>query len=239
MIKRLAAIPLALFIQTIDAQPNRPDTLFLAKAATYQQSLYDNTIRGQLRLYNGTEYRDYLSRDEEHPYFGIDDWQYGSVIYDDERYDSVAMFYDISRDQVVTEHRTSGSKIELIARKIAFFTISGHPFVRLNADPVGVISEGFYERLYNGKTTVFARHTKQINSRAEANTIEYFFDERTRYYIYKDNIYYPIKSKRAALRAFGTKRVELKSMLRKEKIKFRRDRQNALVKMARTHDAID
>ena len=86
----------------------------------YKQSLFEKDIKEQSRLYNGTEYRDYLSQDDEHPYYGVDDWSFGDVVYDDELYHHVPVFYDLSRDRLITEHAMSGSKIELISKKSPF-----------------------------------------------------------------------------------------------------------------------
>src|SRR4051794_22350127 len=123
MISRILTCPLlVIFLQvTAFGQQAKPDTLFLAAARQYEQTLYTTSIGGQSRLYNGTEHRDYLAKDDENPYFGQDDWQYGFILYDDERYDSVALFYDLSRDQVITEHILTGAKIELVAKKISAF----------------------------------------------------------------------------------------------------------------------
>lgn len=239
MIKCLITSPLLFLLWQGSAlgQQARPDTLFLTAARQYQQSLYDASIRGQSRLYNGTEYRDYLAQGDENPYFGVDDWQYGYVYYDDVRYDSVAMFYDLSRDQVITEHMLTGAKIELIAKKISSFQISQHTFDRLYRDSSGVISEGFYERLYKGNTAVYVKRTKTLSSRASGNELTYNFDERNRVYLLKDNRYYPVKSKKSVLAVFSDKKPELKAMLKEQKLKFKTDRERAIVRMAQTYDS--
>lgn len=213
------------------------DTLFLSSARQYQRSLYDGSIRGQSRLFNGTEHRDYLAQDDENPYFGIDDWQWGYIYYDDERYDSVALFYDLSRDQVITEHMLTGAKIELIAKKISAFTMNGHYFERLYRDSSGVISEGFYERLYNGDTKVYVRRTKSLTSRASGNELLYSFEQRNRIFLLKDHHYYPVKSKKSVLKVLDDKRSELRDVLKKEKISFKTDREHGIVRMAQTYDS--
>lgn len=217
-------------------QQTKPDTLFLAASRQYHQSLYDGSIRGQSRLYNGTEHRDYLSQNDEHPYFSLDDWQYGFIMYDDERYDSVALFYDLSRDQVITEHMLTGAKIELIAKKISVFTMNGHYFERLYKDSSGVISEGFYERLYNGNPTVYVKRTKVLTSRASGNELIYDFEERNRIFLKKDSHYYPVRSKKSVLKVLADKKQELRTMLKQEKIIYKADRERAIVRMAQTYN---
>lgn len=229
---------LLLFVQVaVFGQPSKPDTLFLSASRQYQQSVYDASIRGQARLYNGTEHRDYLSRNDESPYFGIDDWQYGFIYYDDERYDNVAMFYDLSRDQVITEHMLTGAKIELIAKKISKFEMNGHFFERLYADSAHVISEGFYERLYNGNTKVYVRRTRTLTSKPAGNVLEYKFIERNRVYLLKDHLYYPVKSKRSVLNVLHDKKPEVRAAMKGDKIPYRYDRERAIVKMVQAYDS--
>jgi hypothetical protein len=51
------------------AQPTESDTAFIAASRKKIVSLYATSIQQQSRLYNGTDYVLYSSRDEEHPYF--------------------------------------------------------------------------------------------------------------------------------------------------------------------------
>lgn len=239
MIARILTCPLLVVCLQVVAvgQSAKPDTLFLAAADRYQRSLYNAAIGGQSRLYNGTEHRDYISRNDETPYFGIDDWQFGFIYYDDERYDSVAMFYDLSRDQVITEHVLTGAKIELIAQKISMFEINGHLFERLHKDSAGVITEGFHERLYDGGTNVYVRRTRILTSRPSSNEIIYSFEDKNRIYLRRNGKYFPVRSKRSVLNVLDDKRSSLRSVLKEEKIKFKKARERAIVLMARTYDS--
>lgn len=219
------------------AQATRPDTLFLTTAAQYQRSVYDAAIGAQSRLYNGGQHRDYLSKNDESPYFGVDDWQYGFIIYDDERYDSVGLFYDLSRDQVITEHMRTGSKIELIPNKVAMFEMNGHLFERLYPDSGDVITEGFYERLYSGSTPVYVKRTRNLISRTSSSEVLYSFEEKNRIFIRKAQRYYPVKSRKSVLRVLNMKPSQMRALLKREKLFYKSDRERAIVLMARAYDS--
>ena len=124
-------------------QAANTDTTFLTLAKKNQEEIYNGFIYGQSRLYNGSEHRDYLSRDEEHPYFGADDWSYGDILYDDELYKNVPLFYDLSRDKVISEHVLNGAKLELVSEKISRFSMGGHTFVKLQKDQNNIIAPLF------------------------------------------------------------------------------------------------
>jgi hypothetical protein len=219
-------------------QGSKIDTAFVAAATNYKISLFEKDIKEQSRLYNGTEYRDYLAREDEHPYYGVDDWSFGDIVYDDETYRHVPVFYDLSRDRLITEHAMSGSKIELIANKVSRFSIDEHQFVRLMRDEGKVIVEGFYEQLYAGKIAVYARREKILTERAESSRMTYSFEEKNRIYIYKDGVYHHVKSKGSVLKILREHQPELKAMLKKENIRFKSNKEQAIARMAKEYDQL-
>jgi hypothetical protein len=219
------------------AQQSPLDTSFLTLAKNNQIKLHTNYIQGQTRLNNGSEYRDYLARNEEHPYFMLDDWQYGTIIYDDERYEDVPMFYDLSRDKLISEHSLNGAKLELISEKVKMFTLAKHTFVRLNADDQKVISPGFYDVLHDGQTKVYVKREKSLQQKVESNNIIFNFDQKNRVYILKDGVFYPVKNKNAAMDVFKDKKQEIKAFLKQNGAKDKNDREGAIARVAAFYDA--
>ncbi len=221
------------------AQPSRPDTSFLTSARVHQEALYNQLIYGQSRLYNGSEYRDFFSKDDEHPFYLIDDWSFGDIVYDEELYKNIPLFYDIFHDKVITEHLLNGSKLELISEKVERFSFSGHTFVRLRSDASNVISEGFYDVLFNGNTKVYARREKTLQHKIEANSIIDRFDERTRLFILNKGVYYPVRSKGSVLDVLADRKQEVRSFIGKNKIKFKVDRENAIARITEYYDSLN
>jgi hypothetical protein len=213
------------------------DTAFLTASKNRQVSLYTDYIHGQTRLNNGSEHRDYLARDEEHPYFGEDDWTYGTIVYDEEFYADVPMFYDLSKDKIITEHSLNGSKLELIPEKISRFTIDGHTFQRLKQDKSRVITEGFYDVLYDGKTKVYVKREKSLQQRVETNDIIFDFEQKNRVYVFKDGVYHPVKKKKTLLEVFSDKKPEVRAFLNKSDRKYKSNREYAITRVAEFYDA--
>jgi len=219
------------------AQLPGPDTAFVASARDALKQQYSKFINGQSRLYNGSEYRDYFSRNDEHPYFGVDDWSYGDIHYDDELYPNVPMFYDLSRDRVITEHALNGTKIELVSAKIKWFSLGTHKFVRLTTFDSKDISEGFYEVLYDGSSKVYVRREKILMQKVESNEIIGRFEVKNRIYIVKDGNYFPVRKKGAVLDVFRDQKQPLKSFLSRNKVSYSADREKAIARMAEFYDA--
>jgi hypothetical protein len=220
-------------------QTTNTDTTFLTLAKKNQEEIYNRFIHGQSRLYNGSEYRDYLSRNDEHPYYGIDDWSYGDIVYDDELYKNVPIFYDLSRDKVISEHLLNGAKLELVSEKIASFSMAGHTFVRLQKDKNNIITTGFYDQLYDGQTKVYARREKMLQQRVESNDIIALFEERNRLLILKDGKYFPVKKKGTVLDVFEDHKQEVKSFINKNKIRFKSSREADIVRVAAYYDTLN
>ena len=219
-------------------QDTKPDTSFLALSKKQAVERYTEAIQNQSRLYNGSDYVFYLSKDEEHPYYRSDDWNYGSVVYWGESYQNVALLYDLSIDQVITEHNR-GNPIKLISEKIQGFTLFDHTFVRLYRDEKNKISEGFYDRLYDGKSKVYAKYYKVYEETLESRQIIPRFDESTRYFLVKDGIFHTVKSKGSVLDVLADRKQEIKAFLRKNNVRFKDNREKAIVQVTEFYDTLN
>src|SRR5688572_30646804 len=124
------------------AQQLAPDTAFLLSAKNKSIAIYTASIKNQSRLYNGSDYIMYISNDGEHPYFMLDDWKTGSIMYWGERYDSIPLLYDLSTDQIITEHNR-GNPLNLVQEKVQRFMLFNHTFVRIYGDDKNKMQEGF------------------------------------------------------------------------------------------------
>jgi hypothetical protein len=219
-------------------QATKIDTSFLALSKTNSIALYAATIRDQTRLFNGSDYIVYLPRDEEHPYYGSDDWTTGSIVYWDELYENVPLLFDLSIDQVIVEH-DRGSPVRLIPEKIQRFTVMGHTFVRLLRDDKNKISDGFYDQLYSGKSKVYAKYLKTYRETLQAPQIIPSFDESVRYYIVKDGNFHVVKTKGSVLQVLSDRKSELKNFLRKNRIRYNDNREKALVRLTEFYDTLN
>ena len=219
------------------AQQAAADTSFIPVARHKVVSDYTAAIQHQSRLYNGSDYVLYLSRDEEHPYFEIDYFALGSVIYWNELYENVPLMYDISVDQIITEHNR-GNPIKLHAEKVQGFVINGNKFVRLERNNSN-IQEGFYHQLYDGASVkVYSKHLKEYREKLDTKEVIPLYRETTRYYIMKDGNYLPVKSKGSIISAFADRKTEVKSFIRKNGIKVSRDKERSIVRIANHYDSL-
>jgi hypothetical protein len=219
-------------------QVTNADTSFIAQAKKKSIVLYTSSIQHQSRLYNGNDYVIYQSRNDEHPYYSTDDWSTGSVVYWGELYENISLLYDLSTDQVITEH-DRGSPIRLLPEKVQAFKIAEHTFVRLYRDDKNRISDGFFDQLYDGKTKVYGRYWKTYGEDLENTKVVPRFDASIRYYIVKDGVFTVVKSKGSVLQVLEDRKQDVKNFIRKNRINFKDNREKAIVRVTEFYDTLN
>jgi len=218
------------------SQEIKSDTSFLALSKKRSIEFYTAFSEDQSRLYNGGDYVLYMPKDEEHPYFESDDWTNGSIVFWGELYENVPLLYDLTIDEPITE-QNRGNAIRLAGEKVERFTIFGHHFVRLHQDELNKIAEGFYDRLHDGKSKVYAKYSKTYQQTLEGLKVIPRFDENKKYYLVKDGIFYSVKTKASLLRVLDHKQ-EVKNFIRKNHIRLTANHETAIVRVAEFYDTL-
>lgn len=225
-------------IQTV-AQPSQADSTSLPQAISGTKQFYLQKTQNQLHLYNGVEYitgtEGYV---KGHPYYNSDVAEEGTISYDNIIYAQVPLQYDIFKDEVVVEHMENGHKIKLHSQKIQHFSLGGHTFVRIrpNSSATSTIRPGFYDRLYAGHVTLYARRVKIAQQATRGVSKEYL--QKNSYFIEKDNQYYPVKNKSSVLRVFNDQKKALQQYLRENHLKFKQDPEYAMAKLAEQYSQL-
>jgi hypothetical protein len=232
-----AAFVLA-FVATLltgKAQNNTPATLpIIVKAG----NIYNPFIEKQSRLYNGVEHLGYAYKIKGHAYFLQNELSIGAIVYDELEFANVPMLYDLKNGQVVIQYLDGFSKIGLISSKVKSFTLLNHHFVRLDSIPGTPITGGFYDELYTGNTKVLVKRRKFIEEIVK-DEIEREFIALNPVFIQKEDSYYAIKTYKALLTVLKDKAPQVKQYLRKNRIKFRKDPENTILKAAEYYDSIN
>ena len=149
--------------------------------------LFYSTVNESAHLYNGTEYIMYDQHIKGDPYFTAADFRPGSVFYDGTLYENVPMLYELTTDNVIIRRYNQGVLMALISEKISYFKLLDHLFVHLVPDSTNknIITNGFYDRIYNGNTVVYVKRSKITHD--DAATFDKAFMEDNKYFIYKIN----------------------------------------------------
>lgn len=235
MLKLAALLGFVASFLSVKAQNSTPTTIpIIVKAG----DIYNPFIEKQSRLYNGVEHLGYAYKIKGHAYFLQNELSIGTIVYDELEFANVPMLYDLNKGQVVIQHLDRFSKIGLISSKVKSFTLLNHHFVRLDSLPGTPITGGFYDELYTGNTKVLVKRRKFIEEIVK-DELEREFIEVNPVFVQKEESYYFIKTYKSLLTVLKDKAPQVKQYLRKNRLKFRKDPENAILKAAEYYDSIN
>lgn len=205
----------------------------------YPHYLYKKATYNTQNLYSGRRYflNDPIS--EEHQFFIDRKWQTGSLVYDGQQFDSIPMMYDIHKDQLVIRDLENNFLL-LIVDRLASFNMYGHYFRRLvsREDIPGFMNTGFYDIRYDGQTKFIVQRKKDRQEKVADLKVIPLYEIKDSYYIFRHNNYWPVKSKKSVLALFPEHARELKRIVRKEGISYRKNREQAILEMVKYYDEI-
>lgn len=183
----------------------------------YQQKIRDGSL-----LFTGTEYYYTDNKLTEHPFLKSDQPLKGSLDYFGVQYLDIPLQYDVLRDELILASNPA-LKIRLVREKITGFTLQDRNFLHLTNQNIqqGLLSEGFYEELLPGTTSLMARRKKKVKEILQADGITYQVQGADEFFLKKGAILTPIQNKRQLLKELGDYRKKIAGKLRKDKIKYR------------------
>lgn len=191
-----------------------------------------DSVKENLRLYNGTEFTAAYRSSAGHPFFEYPKPKAGDVSYDGITYPGVQLSYDLSRDEIIFVTPSNNLNIKLISQKVSWFSLDDHLFinVRKDSNTVNLREEGFYEVAYDGFYSILIKRKKKMEESSRDDAVSRFV-QYTDYYARKGNIYYAIDNRRLLLTLCKDKKSELTKYMQKENLDFKKDPGNTIIKV--------
>lgn len=206
-------------------------------------NLYHGFLSPETGLYNGSEYVYNVYYpfviNKGDPFFKSTYFDTGAVFYNNVLYENVPLTYDIVMEELLIRDPTNNYIIRLNNERVGWFIISGHTFIRLNQDNAnnGALLTGFYDLLYEGKTSFYKRGLKIVKENLSFS--ERYIVESNEYFIKKNNQYYTVKNKGSLLLIMNNKKKEVEQFIKKNRLNFRKNREEALRKLVAYYDGIN
>lgn len=202
-------------------------------------SNYKTATNKSQNLYNGRRYflNDPIS--DEHQFYIERQWQTGSVIYDGQQFDSLSLMYDIHKDQLIIKDLHNNFLL-LVVERVQAFDINQHHFKRMipGENLPTNMSTGFYDILYDGNTKFIIRRKKDRQEKIVDMKIIPLYESKDNYYIFRHNTYWPVRKRKSVLALFPEHGRELRRLVRRKGISYRKNREQAIVEMVRYFDEI-
>ncbi|TDP03781.1 hypothetical protein [Flavobacterium sp. 245] len=143
--------------------------------------------------------------DNQHRYYGPDEFKKGSVRYNSQNYFDLFLKYDIYADELVLRpyDEQNNTKINLIKSEVANFKIGSETFVNLKELNNTAFKGGYYEEItINSNQVLYIKYYKEKkkNVKEEFNLIEYI--PRYEFVLWKENKFNLINDKNAIIKLF-------------------------------------
>jgi hypothetical protein len=225
---------------TTNAQSYESDSLLFQRSKQQVIDIYHRYINTESGLYNGRQYLAYAHTIQEGiPFFKSSEPSKGSVSYDGVFYENIPLLYDILKGVIITVVPSSNYMIQLNNDKVAYFSLLDHYFIKLLKDSSAEnIKTGFYDVLYHGKISVYKKTTKTVGEDVSSGKYRNFIVESNTYYLKKGNSFYVITNKGSVLGLLKDRKKELQQFIKKNKLNFRKDKDNALPRIAAIYDEL-
>jgi len=170
-----------------------------------------------------------------HPFVFSDDWQKGTICYDGICYHDLLFKYDVYHQELLVM-TPKIVPVRLVSERVQRFNLGNSTFVRYNPDEDHVLKTGFYQQLETGSITILVHYRKIVQEKIVQVTLERSLISLNSYYALKDGKYYPINSQKSLLSLFGDRRQAVTRHLKQQKVKFKRDKEKAIVLAAKFYN---
>ncbi len=222
------------------AQQAMTDSAFYSQSVSNSLAAYRSDVRENLHIYNGSAYLRTGHSIKGTPFFQSDSLLPGAVIYDGRLYENLLLQYDMVTDQVIIRNYQQVNELQLVPEKLPWFYIGQHVFVRIPADSStpSFITTGFYEKLHDGRMTVFARRQKVPRQANDAADNKGSYAVYNSYFLLLNDVFYQANDKNDFLSLMGPEKEAVAKYIKENKINFRKRREVAMVQVAAYYDKL-
>ena len=218
------------------AQASLSDSSARSQNATEVIDYYIEHIKGQSELFNGPRYEIMAPANKGNYYFGDHIYCIPATVYFNSTwYKNVPILYDVYHDQMITY--TGENFMVLDHTKTREVKLFDHHFKYL--DQPG-LAPGYYEVLYNGKSQVLVKMTKEINEEiVSQREVQTTIVDKDQFYFRKGDKFFPVTSKSTVLSLISDRKKEIKQYLHDQKLDFNQDKTAAIVAIAGYYDQLN
>lgn len=184
-----------------------------------QGKVLQDTILEKQLIYNGRIWRNLHIRVRGHPYFLASGFNSGNVIFNGKEFRNLKIIYDIHDDEIilyVNPQTIIMLNKEMVERLTFNYENRMYTIHNFGNDTTSLL-RGYVNVLYDGPTALYTKYIKKIESMAEENKYDRFYQVH-RMYIMKDNQIVQVSGKKELLKLLEPGRKEIKDYIKKNKL---------------------
>jgi hypothetical protein len=198
-----------------------------------------DTMRENQILYNGKIWRNlyYLVKGDQ--FLFSKDFLTGTISINGKSFKNISIRYDIFNDEIMTT-TNHGSILQLNKEMVDSFTIffgyKTYKFLNTQADSLTGI-KGYVNALYIGKSALYVKYKKEIQSLAVDDKYDLFF-QTYRIYFLKDGIVHQITSKSDFFKILSEDKARIRDFMKKNKLKVSKKVPESFIPVIRYYDIL-
>lgn len=201
----------------------------------YQQQAGNHAL-----LYNGEEELKYTRRYLNQPYYRQTDcvpgqlWRQGSL------YKNVDMRLDLYKNHLIVRSPDQRFHLIIPSDEVDSVQLHGHTFVFNHpASGQNELPAGYYMQLHKGhRCTLWGRQWMEITRQETNNVIRIRFKTIERYYFFDGKKWKTIKNKSALLKQMPGRQKEMKAYIKRNRLNFRKNKEEAFTTMMRYYESL-
>lgn len=188
-------------------------------------------------IYNGKEQTPYPARLTNHPYLNTQEYKPGTLCYNNIIYNNVLIRLDLFRQECMVLSPDKPFNIVLEYEKFNYAVINGEQIIpSTDVEWKNIPAGRFLALLYNNKLSVIKKYDVSYKENINRLQIEGTFKTVERYFVCKDGICYPVKSKSSLLKLFPDKKKELDTYAKQNKLNFGSKREEAIIAITQYYE---
>lgn len=211
-----------------------------ASESCFPVCLIQDTISAKQILYNGRIWRNFYSYKVKGDQFLFSQkFLPGSVTMNGQTFEGIDLRYDIYNDEVMII--TSANNIlqlnkEMVDRFSIIFNLTRHNFVNVENDSLASL-KGYAEILFDGKTSLYVKHSKEIQRLKEGKILENFIPVQKTFIVKEGRDNY-IKKKKDLKKLLIDKKIQVRSYMRSNKIKISKTSPQSIVPVLKFYESL-
>ncbi|KAA8482460.1 hypothetical protein BDE36_3435 [Arcticibacter tournemirensis] len=219
----------------------RDDSVFVSGIVQKITRTYIEQLNTEAPIYNGKMYRPVFNlNDGGHTLFQSNQYTKGTIVYNGHIYQDVNLMYDMVKDQLVLLNFDQVGGIVIWPQYVDAFSLHQHTFINIRPDSTTQksIAPGYYDLLYQGKTSLLAKRIKELIETPNQNAVKRTVSQQNKYYLLNHSGYTLIKGKKDLLRLLSRTRNENLQYIKTERLNFKKELERSMIKLLSYHDSI-
>ena len=203
---------------------------------------YVNTVNEYSIIFSGKEESGYARYILNHPYLDTKEFRKGMMSFDGRVYPNLMLRLNLDREELIVLTPEKNFPV-VIQRNMLDYAMIDSMLIFYNdleTAKQNKLPQGYYVRIYNGEHQVWKREffTLKYYHNVRTEMADYVFEKKIWFYIFKDGVYHPVKSKGSVLNFFAAKKKELKNFIKQKDYIFRSNPESAIVAIADYYDKL-